>query len=231
MPLASPHTSEDHSPLSSIEIIYEAKKEAALQELSEYNEDDYQRDIATLADWHGTIILHGLSGSGRTTQLGFFEKKPGFTRIIAHTNRDLRPGETNGKEVILQTTEEIEQLYAAGGNVFIERYPDGRMYFYTFPDTTSTTYLTDPTQVGPEMKQKLPKSLIVWFDIPFSDAVHRAFDRRGDKIDAILTRTSAPSLHYNVINHENRDLEILGTLKPEEVHRLLVKRIAEKIDK
>ncbi len=79
------------------------------------------------------------------------------------------------------------------------------------------------------MKAKLPKSLVIWFEIPFSDAVERAFYNRGDSIDAVRTRTSAEGLQFNVTNHESRDIDIIATLEPQKVHRLLVKKVAEKI--
>jgi len=79
------------------------------------------------------------------------------------------------------------------------------------------------------MKSKLHKSLVIWFEIPFSDAVERAFHNRGDSIDAIRVRTSSESLGYNVTNHESRDIDIIATLEPQKVHRLLVKKVAEKI--
>ncbi len=74
-------------------MVFQEKRQAAEKELSNYTEVDYQSDLEALKSWSGTLILHGLSGSGRTTQLAFFENLEGFTRIIPWTNRPLRPGE------------------------------------------------------------------------------------------------------------------------------------------
>jgi len=84
-------------------VVFQQKRQAAELELTNYTEAEYQRDMEALKSWHGTLILHGLSGSGRTTQLTFFDDVDGFTRIIPQTNRGLRTGEMEGREIISRT--------------------------------------------------------------------------------------------------------------------------------
>lgn len=64
------------------------------------------------------MVLAGITGVGKDSVEDYIEKTSDWQHIVTHTTRQMRPGETNGKEYWFVSEEEMLRLVAAGA--FIE---------------------------------------------------------------------------------------------------------------
>jgi len=64
------------------------------------------------------MVLAGITGVGKDTIEDYIEKTSGWQHIVTHTTRQLRPGDTNGKDYWFVSEEEMLNLVAV--QAFIE---------------------------------------------------------------------------------------------------------------
>lgn len=208
-------------------------------ELQNYTDAQYQADCEFIGKSHYIINIAGLSGAGKSTlKKTLMKVVPGIQNCVSYTNRDLRKTEIDGVDIHWRTLEQIQQLeQEPDDNITITEhftYDDGSKADYHFRIPPNTTTLLDISVGLEELERKYIslwwKFCLVWINVPLIETIDR-MGERGNNIKQILDRVnlSKLSIHKNVSS--KADIFINGSLTPEKVVRLTIKRIAEFIRK
>ena len=175
-------------------------------------------------------VISGFSGAGKGTVMKrLLEKYPEeYALSISCTSRSPRPGEQDGREYFFKTNEEFEKMIAEDAFLEHAKYVD---HYYGTPaayvkeqmDAGRNVILEIELQGALQIRNKLPKTILMFLMPPSADELENRLRGRGTETDEVIRARlrraveesrSMEQYDYLVVND---DLETCV----EEVHHLI----------
>ena len=142
------------------------------------------------------FVICAPSGAGKTTIIReLFKKIPDIKFSVSATTRQIRPGETEGKDYHFITLDEFNSKKA--NNEFIETEEVHGNYYGTLKSETepylksSSNMIFDVDVKGAlAIKKMYPEAVTIFIDVPYDELLRRLKNRNTESDEQIEKRAS-----------------------------------------
>ncbi|KRO11196.1 guanylate kinase [Paucilactobacillus hokkaidonensis] len=173
------------------------------------------------------LVITGATGAGKTTVSNYLEEKYDMPKVITHTTRAPRPGETDDVDYHFETKSSMEQLHLLE-KVEYDHHQYGSSYEaldQAWEKNSLITIVLDTKGAQTYYEQLGEKAVIIFLTVSHSKSLVSRLTRRGDQISALEQRIKSEEYQ--------RDLQLPKSLN--NVAHLIVndhwEETKEKLDK
>jgi len=156
----------------------------------------------------GTLyVFSAPSGAGKTTLVkALLEQTQDIGVSVSHTTRDIRAGETHGKDYFFATVDEFTQMVADNGflehaQVFDNFYGTAQQSVEYYLNNGIDVILEIDWQGAQQVRKMLPDSLSVFILPPSINILQKRLENRGQDSKEIIERRMEEAV--NEMSHCN----------------------------
>ena len=192
----------------------------------------------------GTLyVISAPSGAGKTSLVkALLDKDKQVCVSVSHTTRDMRPGETDGKDYNFipmgQFNDMIEQgQFLEFAEVFTNKYGTSQLWVEDQLEQGKDVILEIDWQGAQQIRQQMPECMSIFILPPSTEELRKRLTGRGTDSDEVINHRMSealsemshyPEFQYLVINDEFEtalnDLQAIFTARRLELSRQQLKQ-------
>ena len=174
-----------------------------------------EQNDPSLADQGLLFVVAAPSGAGKTSLVNaLLDAEPSLALSISHTTRDIRPGETQGREYHFTERSVFEEMIAQGlflehADVFGNLYGTNRQSLSEQRAAGHDVILEIDWQGAAQVRQAFPDALSIFILPPSRRELLKRLTSRGqDSADVIARRTAQATTE--IAQHDDFDYLIIN---------------------